>query len=99
TTEIYTLSLHDALPIFRESGVDLPDGFEDLHTKQEVIASLGALKRRNPSLRKAVVKINEGFSGEGNAIYRYPDVTVDNKLEENRSEEHMSELQSRSDLV
>jgi PGM1 C-terminal domain len=67
---------------FRESGVNLPDGYEDLYTKQGVIASLTALKRTNPSLRKAVVKINEGFSGEGNAIYRYPDIPVNEKLEE-----------------
>jgi hypothetical protein len=68
---------------FRESGVDLPDGYEDLHTKEEVITSLAALKRMNPSLKKAVIKINEGFSGEGNAIYRYPDVPIDDRLEKN----------------
>lgn len=68
---------------FRESGVNLPDGYEDLYTKQEVISSLVELKRMNPTLRKAVIKINEGFSGEGNAIYRYPDVPVDKSLEEN----------------
>jgi len=68
---------------FRESGVNLPEGYEDLNTKQEVIRSLAVLKRMDPDLRKAVVKINEGFSGEGNAIYRYPDVPVDNRLEEN----------------
>ena len=66
---------------FRESGVDLPEGYEDLHTKEEVITSLAALKRMNPSLKKAVIKINEGFSGEGNAIYRYPDVPIDDTLE------------------
>jgi hypothetical protein len=68
---------------FRESGVSLPDGYEDLYTKQEVIRSLVALKTMNPALRKAVVKINEGFSGEGNAIYRYPEVQLDDRLEEN----------------
>lgn len=68
---------------FRESGVKLPEGYEDLHTKQEVIMSLTSLKRKNPSLRKAVIKINEGFSGEGNAIYRYPGVPIDDRLEEN----------------
>ncbi|TMI83116.1 MAG: ATP-grasp domain-containing protein, partial [Bacteroidetes bacterium] len=68
---------------FRESGVNLPEGYEDLHTKQEVITSLAELKRMNPSLRKAVIKINEGFSGEGNAIYRYPEMPIDERLEEN----------------
>ena len=68
---------------FRESGVSLPAGYEDLYTKKEVISSLIALKKMNPALRKAVIKINEGFSGEGNAIYRYPAVPVDDRLEEN----------------
>lgn len=68
---------------FRESGVLLPDGFEDLHTRDEVIASLAALKRKDPGARKAVVKLNDGFSGDGNAMFRYPDSAVDNNLEEN----------------
>jgi hypothetical protein len=58
---------------FRESGVLLPDGFEDLQTKNDIIQSLAELKRKIPVLRKAVVKINEGFSGDGNAIYRFPE--------------------------
>jgi PGM1 C-terminal domain len=68
---------------FRECGVLLPEGYEDLHTKEEIIKALAALKRSNPVLRKAVVKMNDGFSGDGNAIYRYPDVPVDDKLEKN----------------
>lgn len=68
---------------FRECGVDLPDGFEDLHTREDVVKSLAALKRKYPSLRKAVVKMNDGFSGDGNAMYRYPDVPVDDQLEDN----------------
>jgi hypothetical protein len=67
---------------FREAGVLLPQGFEDLSTKEDVIQALAALKRNQPALRKAVVKMNEGFSGDGNAIYRYPPVMVDEKLEE-----------------
>jgi hypothetical protein len=67
---------------FRESGVNLPDGYEDLKTKEEVITALATLKRKDPSLRKAVVKMNEGFSGDGNAIYYYRDTPVDDKLEQ-----------------
>jgi hypothetical protein len=66
---------------FRESGVNFPDGFEDLCTKDEVIKALASLKKNNPALRKAVVKVNDGFSGDGNAIYSYPEVSIDNKLE------------------
>lgn len=67
---------------FRESAVLLPDGFEDLYTKEEIIKALADLKRKYPSLRKAVIKINEGFSGDGNAIYRYPPNEKNDQWEE-----------------
>ena len=37
----------------------------------DIAEALAALKRRTPALRRAVVKLNEGFSGEGNAIFCY----------------------------
>ncbi|MEP6846778.1 MAG: carboxylate-amine ligase, partial [Panacibacter sp.] len=66
---------------FRESGVNLPDGFEDLASRADVVKALAALKRKYPALRKAVVKMNEGFSGDGNAIYTYPAFAIDDTLE------------------
>ncbi|MEO6489888.1 MAG: peptide ligase PGM1-related protein [Ferruginibacter sp.] len=68
---------------FRSSGVNLPAGFEDLYSRDEIIQALAKLKRQDPGLRKAVVKMNDGFSGDGNAMYHYPDVEIDGKLEEN----------------
>jgi hypothetical protein len=67
---------------FRESGVNLPEGYEDLQTKDDVTGALAALKKMSPELRKAVVKMNDGFSGDGNAIYTYPNVPVNEKLKE-----------------
>src|SRR5436190_17207562 len=67
---------------FRESAVNLPDGYEDLRTRDEVVKALAALKRKDPALRKAVVKMNEGFSGDGNAVYYYLDIPVNDKLEQ-----------------
>ncbi len=81
--KFYEGSKSGARKTFRESGVSMPDGFEDLYSKQDVIRSLAALKRQHPLLRKAVVKINEGFSGDGNAIYRYSKMPLDDSLEEN----------------
>src|SRR6476646_7861731 len=46
---------------FRSCRVNLPDGFEDLNTKEDIIKALAALKRKDPGLRKAVVKMNDGF--------------------------------------
>lgn len=59
--------------IFREAGVELPAGSEDLHDQREVAEALAELRARRPGLRKAVIKLNDSFSGEGNAVFRYPD--------------------------
>ena len=59
--------------LFREAGLLLPDGFEDLYSDADVVEALAALKARDPGLRRAVVKLNEGFSGEGNAVFRFDD--------------------------
>jgi hypothetical protein len=57
--------------IFKQCGLTVPLGFEDLKNEEEIITALTDLKLSNPSLRKAVVKMNDGFSGEGNAIFSY----------------------------
>jgi hypothetical protein len=59
--------------IFRAARVDIPFGFENLRTPDEMARALAEIKRRNPGARRAVVKLNEGFSGEGNAIFRFED--------------------------
>src|SRR2546421_11990452 len=66
TTEIYTLSLHDALPISGKVSVDRADG------------------HFVPRFRHAGPRVDTGAA---------------RGLEVARSEEHTSELQSRSDLV
>ncbi len=60
--------------VFREAGVPLPEGFEDLQSQDDIEESLIELAARRPGLRRAVVKLNDSFSGEGNAIFRYPEV-------------------------
>jgi hypothetical protein len=56
---------------FRAAGIDLPDGVEDLRDATDLAHALAALKARNPSLGRAAVKLNCGFSGEGNAVFSY----------------------------
>jgi hypothetical protein len=56
---------------FREAGIPFPDGAEDLRDLGDAAEALAALKRRHPALRKAVVKLDEGFSGEGNAVFSF----------------------------
>jgi hypothetical protein len=62
---------------FREAGVALPFGFEDLSTPQEMAEGLATIKKQDPKARRAVVKLNEGFSGEGNAVFRYNELDPD----------------------
>lgn len=57
--------------IFRECGFDIPPGFEDLRSKDDIINALNELKKQNPGIRRAVVKVNDGFSGDGNAVFSY----------------------------
>lgn len=57
--------------MFKKAGVPLADGFENLQTKEEIIQALVVLKERYPDLKRAVIKLNEGFSGEGNALFYY----------------------------
>jgi hypothetical protein len=60
--------------LFREAGIDVPKGAEDLRSLHDVESALLELAHARPGLKRAVVKLNDSFSGEGNAIFRYPEV-------------------------
>src|SRR5207249_5702398 len=91
TTELYTLSLHDALPIL-PGGVaelDAPGGFRGVERR-----GIGRIDVDEPVGRAEV----DDLSDDGVAPLRdVPPVEWDHADE--RSEEHTSELQSRFDLV
>ncbi|MDX1430039.1 MAG: hypothetical protein R3282_07110, partial [Rhodothermales bacterium] len=55
--------------VFRDAGIQMPDGYEDLRTVDDIALAIAELKQRNPYLRRAVIKLDEGFSGEGNATF------------------------------
>jgi PGM1 C-terminal domain/ATP-grasp domain len=57
--------------IFRECGLLVPPGFEDLESEEDIIDALVKLKQQYPETKKAVVKINDGFSGDGNAVFSF----------------------------
>lgn len=70
--DLYDLgSKSNGRKIFRECGLPVPHGFEDFHSVDDIVKGLASMKKSNPSLRKAVVKVNDGFSGDGNAIFNY----------------------------
>ncbi len=59
--------------VFMKAGVTIPPGAENLTCYDDIVHAVAGLKDMYPDLRKAVIKLNEGFSGDGNAILRYPD--------------------------
>jgi hypothetical protein len=67
--------------LFRNCNLLVPPGFEDLKNENEVIESLVELKLKYPHLKKAVVKMNDGFSGEGNGIFSYEGAPVKGNLQ------------------
>jgi hypothetical protein len=54
--------------LFDAAGIRYPTGTEGVHTRDDVADAVIELRRELPSLRKAIVKHNEGVSGFGNAI-------------------------------
>lgn len=54
--------------IFAEANVPHPDGSESVWSVKQLATVAAELWERQPSLKRMVVKLNEGFSGEGNAL-------------------------------
>jgi hypothetical protein len=63
--------------LFKECGITAPFGFENLKSGSDIIDALYTLKVAKPDLQKAVVKMNDGFSGDGNAVFYYNDAPAD----------------------
>jgi pheganomycin biosynthesis PGM1-like protein len=54
--------------IFMEENVPHPLGVENLGSKEELIDAIVQMRARKPSMKQVLVKLNEGVSGEGNAV-------------------------------
>src|SRR5918911_1101112 len=66
--------------VFREAEVPIPDGFENLRDRDDLVDAIVEFKRLQPELRRVVVKLNDGFSGEGNALFSCEDAPADGDL-------------------
>ena len=51
-----------------EENVPHPLGVENLGSKEELIEAITQMQARKPSIKQVLVKLNEGVSGEGNAV-------------------------------
>src|SRR3982751_2828227 len=54
--------------IFTEENVPHPAGRENIGSKEELVDAILQMRAAKPALRQVMVKLNEGVSGEGNAV-------------------------------
>ena len=54
--------------IFAEENVPHPLGHEDIGSKEDLLRAIAQMRAKKPSIKQVLVKLNEGVSGEGNAI-------------------------------
>lgn len=65
---LYWGSKSGSREIFAECQIPHPDGSYTVTNTEDLVAEIINLWTRQPDLKRIVVKLNEGFSGEGNAI-------------------------------
>ena len=53
--------------LFAEEGVAHPLGYEDLRSVDDLVEAVRKMRAERPGMRRAIVKLNEGSSGSGNA--------------------------------
>lgn len=58
--------------IFAACGVAHPAGVEGLRDTRDAAEAVASLRTLDPNLRRVVLKLEEGFSGEGNAVLDLP---------------------------
>lgn len=68
--------------LFREMGVDLPYGHEDLHDDDDIEVALLDIAEHRPGITHALLKLNESFSGEGNARFTFPPTNTKSAIRE-----------------
>lgn len=66
--------------LFKLCNIDTPDGYEDCKSEEDIVEALNALKTDSPDLKIAVVKLNDGFSGDGNAVFSFDGAPQDETL-------------------
>src|SRR5437867_4137473 len=54
--------------LFQDENVPHPLGHEDIGSEEDLLDAITQMRTRKPSIEQAMVKLNEGVSGEGNAI-------------------------------
>ncbi|MGI8774782.1 MAG: peptide ligase PGM1-related protein [Actinomycetota bacterium] len=64
-----------ARQLAQAAGVSVLSGAEDLHSLSEIEAAIADIRTASPAASAVVIKLNDGFSGQGNAVIQLDDVT------------------------
>jgi hypothetical protein len=68
--------------LFREENVVHPIGIEDLHKPAELVDAILELQKQKPDIKQVLVKLDEGVSGEGNALVVLEGASTPSAVEE-----------------
>ena len=60
--------------IFMEENVPHPLGRENIGSQEDLLNAIAAMRAKKPAIRQVMVKLDEGVSGEGNAVVDITDV-------------------------
>jgi hypothetical protein len=86
--------------IFMEEDVIHPLGVENLGSKEDLIEAIAQMRGKKPSIKQVLVKLNEGVSGEGNAVIDLIGLPAPgNSKEQSMLEERLRAMQFESRAV
>jgi hypothetical protein len=74
--------------LFAEENVSHPIGYENLSSSSDVIDAIQQIRRKKPNVEKVIVKLNEGISGEGNAVVNLQEFKSSSDSEERKEIEN-----------
>ena len=64
----YLGTKHGSKCIFKECGLLYPDSSNECHTDVDLAKEIISLWKKNPNIDRMMIKLNDSFSGNGNAI-------------------------------
>jgi hypothetical protein len=79
--------------LFAAAGVAHPLGYEDVRDPDGIVASLARMRETRPGVAAAIVKLNDGVSGRGNALVELRDLPAPGAGDER------AELRRRADAM
>ena len=68
-----------ARQLLRKCGITIPEGSEGMRDLDDLVGAITELRSGDSSLQAVVIKLDDGFSGEGNALFRFdgaPDIAL-----------------------